>query len=242
MKRGWLPIHGAMVNIYLKDGTKKGLMFMGDSGAGKSETLEALSTLASDMIDHQETVFDDMGTLHLDANGKIRGQGTEIGAFVRLDDLDKGTAYKDMDRSIFFNPEKSNARVVIPAAPHSVVTTEHPVDIFLYANNYTDKRGMHFFKTREEAETVFVEGKRFALGTTQESGLSTTFFANPFGPMQRQEECQVLIDKMFDALFDQDIPVGEVYTCLGLPNKGNHGIDEGAAALLDFVKNGKKDI
>ena len=217
-------------------------MFMGDSGAGKSETLEALSTLASDMIDHQETVFDDMGTLHLDANGKIRGQGTEIGAFVRLDDLDKGTAYKDMDRSIFFNPEKSNARVVIPAAPHSVVTTEHPVDIFLYANNYTDKRGMHFFKTREEAEPVFVEGKRFALGTTQESGLSTTFFANPFGPMQRQEECQVLIDKMFDALFDQDIPVGEVYTCLGLPNKGNHGIDEGAAALLDFVKNGKKDI
>ena len=46
---------GAMVNVYLKDGTKKGLMFMGDSGAGKSETLEALSTLASDLIDHQET-------------------------------------------------------------------------------------------------------------------------------------------------------------------------------------------
>lgn len=242
MKKGWLPIHGAMVNIYLKDGTKKGLMFMGDSGAGKSETLEALSTLASDMIDHQETVFDDMGTLHLDANGKVRGQGTEIGAFVRLDDLDKGTAYKDMDRSIFFNPEKSNARVVIPAAPHSVVTTEHPVDVFLYANNYTDKRGMHFFKNREEAEPVFIEGKRFALGTTQEKGLSTTFFANPFGPMQRQEECQILIDKMFDALFEQDIPVGEVYTCLGLPNKGDHGINDGAAALLDFVKNGKKDI
>ena len=242
MKKGWLPIHGAMVNIYLKDGTKKGLMFMGDSGAGKSETLEALSTLASDVIDHQETVFDDMGTLHLDENGQIRGQGTEIGAFVRLDDLDKGTAYKDMDRSIFFNPEKSNARVVIPAAPHSVVTTPHEVDIFLYANNYTDKRGLHFFKNREEAEPVFVEGKRFALGTTQESGLSTTFFANPFGPMQRQEECQVLIDKMFDALFEQNIPVGEVYTCLGLPNKGDHGINEGAAALLDFVKNGKKDI
>jgi hypothetical protein len=65
IQRGWLPIHGAMVNVYLKDGTKKGLMFMGDSGAGKSETLEALSTLASDLIDHQETVFDDMGTIHI---------------------------------------------------------------------------------------------------------------------------------------------------------------------------------
>ena len=111
MERGWLPIHGAMVNIVLKDGTKKGLMFMGDSGAGKSETLEALNIAATDIIDYQETVFDDMGTLHINEDGEIRAQGTEIGAFVRLDDLDKGTAYRDMDRSIFFNPEKSNARV-----------------------------------------------------------------------------------------------------------------------------------
>jgi len=236
IQKGWLPIHGAMVNIYLKDGTKKGLMFMGDSGAGKSETLEALSMIGSDLIDHQETVFDDMGTIHINKDGEVRGQGTEIGAFVRLDDLDKGTAYKDMDRSIFFNPEKSNARVVIPAAPYSVVTSDHKIDIFLYANNYTDKRGMHIFNNREEAEPVFVEGKRFALGTTQEKGLSTTFFANPFGPMQRQEETKVLIDKMFDKLFEQNIPVGEVYTCLGLPNKGDRGIDKAAEALIEFVK------
>ena len=236
IQRGWLPIHGAMVNIYLKDGTKKGLMFMGDSGAGKSETLEALSTMASDLIDHQETVFDDMGTIHLDKDGKVRGQGTEIGAFVRLDDLDKGTAYKDMDRSIFFNPEKSNARVVIPAAPYDVVTTDQKIDIFLYANNYTDKRGMHLFENRDEAEPVFLEGKRFALGTTQEKGLSTTFFANPFGPMQRQKETKVLIDTLFDKLFEQNIPVGEIYTCLGLPNKGDHGIDKAAEALVNFVK------
>ena len=241
INKGWLPIHGAMVNIYLKDGTKKGLMFMGDSGAGKSETIEALSMLASDLIDYQETVFDDMGTLHLDKDGNVRAQGTEIGAFVRLDDLDKGTAYKDMDRSIFFNPEKPNARVVLPAAPYDVVTTDHKVDCFLYANNYTDKRGLHFFESREGAEEVFVQGKRFALGTTQEKGISTTFFANPFGPMQRQEECSRLIKKMFDALFDQNIPVGEIYTCLGLPDKGDHGIDKAAEALLDFVKNGKQD-
>lgn len=240
ISRGWLPIHGAMVNIYLKDGTKKGLMFMGDSGAGKSETIEALSTLASDLIDHQETVFDDMGTIHLDKDGNIRAQGTEIGAFVRLDDLDKGTAYKDMDRSIFFNPEKPNARVVIPAAPYDVVTSDHKVDCFLYANNYTDKRGMHWFENRKGAEQTFIEGKRFALGTTQEKGLSTTFFANPFGPMQRQDSCRKLIDKMFDALYEQKIPVGEIYTCLGLPDKGDHGINQAAEALLDFVKNGKK--
>ena len=241
IERGWLPIHGAMVNIYLKDGTKRGLMFMGDSGAGKSETIEALSNMADDLIDHQETVFDDMGTLHLDKDGHIRAQGTEVGAFVRLDDLDKGTAYKDMDRSIFFNPEKSNARVVLPASGYDVVTTDQKVDIFLYANNYTDKRGMRLFTTKEEAEPVFIQGKRFALGTTQEKGLSTTFFANPFGPMQKQEKCRVLIDRIFSALFDQGIPVGEIYTCLGLPDKGDHGIEKAAEALVNFALLGKTE-
>lgn len=240
MERGWLPIHGAMVNLYLKDGTKKGLMFMGDSGAGKSETLEALSNLASDIIDHQETVFDDMGTIHMDENRNLWAEGTEIGAFVRLDDLGQGTAYKELDRSIFFNPEKTNARVVMPAAPYKTITKDHKIDCLLYANNYDDKRGMHLFANEEEAEDTFIQGKRFALGTTQEKGLSTTFFANPFGPMQRQEECKVLIDKIFNRLFEKHIPVGEVYTCLGLPDKGNHGINEAAKELLKFVQDTDK--
>ena len=236
MKRGKLPIHGAMVNLYFKDGSKKGIMLMGDSGAGKSETLEALNKIAGDMIDHQETVFDDMGTIHIAEDGSLKAQGTEIGAFVRLDDLDQGAAYRDLDRSIFFNPEKSNARVVIPAAPYKTVVKDHDIDCLLYANNYTDKRGMHMFRTRDEAEDTFLQGKRFALGTTQEKGLSTTFFANPFGPMQRQEECKVLVDKIFDELFAAGIPVGEIYTCLGLPDKGDHGIDKAAEALVEFVK------
>ena len=57
--------------------------------------------------------------------------------------------------------------------------------------------------------------------------------------MQKQKECSTLINQVFDKLFEQQIPVGEVYTCLGLPDKGDHGIDEGAKALLDFVVNKK---
>ncbi|WP_347176140.1 hypothetical protein [Galactobacillus timonensis] len=236
IEHGWLPIHGSMVNLYLKDGRKKSLMFMGDSGAGKSETLEALSNIASDLVDHQETVFDDMGSIHINEEGKLVAEGTEIGAFVRLDDLDQATAYKELDRSIFFNPDKKNARVVMPAALYKTVVKEHPVDCLFYANNYDDKRGMHLFDSAAEAKKIFVEGKRNALGTTQEKGLSSTFFANPFGPMQRQEECSVLIDRMFEKLIEEHIPLGEVYTCLGLPDKGNHGIEKAAEELLEFVK------
>ncbi len=236
MQKGWVPIHGAMIKLYLRDGREKHVMFMGDSGAGKSETIEAMSSIAEGIIDRQEVIFDDMGSVHIDENGNIVAQGTEIGAFVRLDDLDKGSAYKDMDRSIFFNPEISNARVVVPAAPYRVVVENHPIDCFMYANNYTDKRGLKRFDTLNEAKSAFIEGKRFALGTTQEKGLSTTFFANPFGPMQKQDIAGPLIDNLFVKLFEKEVFVGEIYTCLGLPNKGDNGIEDAAKALLELVQ------
>lgn len=47
----------------------------------------------------------------------------------------------------------------------------------------------------------------------------------------------LLIDTVFDKLFEDHIPVGEVYTCLGLTDKGEHGIEEGARALLELVIN-----
>ena len=43
-----------------------------------------------------------MGSLGI-KNGQVVGYGTEIGAFVRLDDLDTGYAYKKIDRAIFLN-------------------------------------------------------------------------------------------------------------------------------------------
>lgn len=232
IEKGWLPLHGAMINLTLEDGTKKGVVMIGDSGAGKSETIEALTNLSEDIIVSREIVFDDMGSLHLNAKGQIRAQGTEIGAFVRLDDLDKGSAYRDMDRSIFFNPESANARVVVPAAPYSTVITDQKVDLFLYANNYTDQRGLRAFADKEEAMRTFIEGKRFALGTTQEKGLSTTFFANPFGPMQKQEACLKIIDQLFNQLIEQKIFLGEIFTGLGLPEKGGNALELAARELL----------
>lgn len=237
MRQGWLPIHGAFINITLNNGIKKGIMLMGDSGAGKSESIEALKGLGNDVIKDVEVVFDDMGTIHLE-EGVPYGQGTEIGAFIRLDDLDPGTPYRDMDRSIFFNPDSLNARVITPAAPYSVISSNHKIDLFCYANNYDNKDGMHEFATVEEAKPVFVEGKRMAKGTTQEVGLSTTYFANPFGPMQKQDECSPLIDEMFAALKENGVFLGEIYTHLGLSRENRDGINIAAKELLEFIKRG----
>lgn len=240
MAQGWLPIHGAMVNLTLKNKKKYGIVLMGDSGAGKSETIEALNALAQDEIVKSEIIFDDMGSLHIE-NGQLFAQGTEIGAFVRLDDLDKGSAYRDMDRSIFFNPESANARVLVPASDYKTVASNHRVDYFLYANNYMDRRGIQIFDNSKDAKKVFIEGKRIALGTTQEKGLSSTFFANPFGPMQKQAACLKIIDDIFDEMEKEKICVGEIYTCLGLENKGNHGIRVASEELLKLICDGEKE-
>lgn len=236
MKRGWLPIHGAFVNITLKNGKRKGIMLMGDSGAGKSESIEALKNVGKDVIKNIEVVFDDMGTIHIE-DGVPYGQGTEIGAFIRLDDLDPGTPYRDMDRSIFMNPESSNnARVITPAAPYEVIAMNHKIDLFAYANNYDDKLGLARFESLEKAKETCVEGKRMAKGTTQEVGISTTYFANPFGPMQQQEVCDPLIDQVFKALRDNGVFVGEIYTHLGLSKENRDGINLAAQQLLEFIE------
>ncbi len=235
MRRGWLPIHGAFINVTLTNGKRKGIMLMGDSGAGKSESIEALKTIGSDVIKDIEIVFDDMGTVHVE-DGIPYAQGTEIGAFIRLDDLDPGTPYRDMDRSIFFNPDSTNARVITPAAPYSVIAANHRIDLFCYANNYDQIVGMRKITDMEEAKPIFIEGKRMAKGTTQEVGLSTTYFANPFGPMQQQDICQPLIEEMFDVLSSTGTYIGEIFTHLGLDKSNRDGIHLAAKELLKYIE------
>lgn len=236
MARGWLPIHGSMINIHLKGRSEPvGVCLMGDSGAGKSETIEAMELLAHPDLLGFDIIFDDMGTFQLE-NGKVVAQGTEIGAFIRLDDLDKGSPYKTMDRSIFMNPEiPNNARVIIPVATYEMISTSHPVHYFFYANNYENKTGINIVGHSNDIKDTFLQGKRMAMATTHETGISTTYFANPFGPMQDQATCDPLIEKYFTALDNSGVKVGEIYTGLGVKDSAPDHLQITAKALVDTI-------
>lgn len=238
IKKKWLPIHGSMINIHFKGRDPIGVVFMGDSGAGKSETIEAMQLLNHPDLISMDVIFDDMGSFHIE-EGRMVAQGTEIGAFIRLDDLDKGSPYKTMDRSIFMNPESVNARVVIPVSPYSMIVENHPIHYFFYANNYVNQIGLKTVKNASELKQVFVEGKRMALATTHEVGLSTTYFANPFGPMQDQENCDPLIDYYFEQLDVSHVVVGEVYTGLGVKDANENHLSQTAEVLLNTLLNKK---
>ena len=217
IKRGYLPIHGAMVNIKLKDGKEANVVIMGDSGAGKSESLEAFRALGKDNISDMTVIFDDMGTFK-NTDEEVVGYGTEIGAFVRLDDLEQGYAFNEIDRSIFMNPDKINARLVMPITPYFEIVKGYKVDIMLYANNYTEvgsnDKSIEFFDNVDDSIKVFKSGARMAKGTTSEKGLVESYFANPFGPVQMQDETDILIEDYFKLMFKNNIKVVKNKTCL----------------------------
>lgn len=239
IKRGYLPIHGAMVNIKLKDGKEANVVIMGDSGAGKSESLEAFRALGKDNISDMTVIFDDMGTFK-NTDEEVVGYGTEIGAFVRLDDLEQGYAFNEIDRSIFMNPDKINARLVMPITPYFEIVKGYKVDIMLYANNYTEvgnnDKSIEFFDNVDDSIKVFKSGARMAKGTTSEKGLVESYFANPFGPVQMQDETDILIEEYFKLMFKNNIKVGQIKTCLGIKGQEKEGPRRAAIELFDIIK------
>lgn len=228
---GKLPIHGGMARITTTRLDVYNVMLIGDSGAGKSETLEALRALSDDILE-MDIIFDDMGSIGLQDN-QLHAKGTEIGAFVRLDDLDVGYAYRQIDRSIFMNPDKINSRVVLPICSYDLITTPHKIDYVLYANNYEDcDDSITFFDTVDEALSVFSKGARQAKGTTSEIGITTSFFANPFGPVQRQAQTEVILENYFKLFNEQGIKLGQIHTKLGIDGFEKSGPHLAALSLV----------
>ncbi|MDM0450786.1 phosphoenolpyruvate carboxykinase [Clostridium perfringens] len=239
IKREYMPIHGAMVNVVLKNGKEANIVIMGDSGAGKSESLEAFRALSEEYISDMTIIFDDMGVFK-NVDGIIKGYGTEIGAFVRLDDLDQGYAFKEIDRSIFMNPDKINARLLMPVCKYDDIIRGYDVDLFLYANNYDGldegEKSIEYFNNPEEAKKIFKAGARMAKGTTTENGLVESYFANPFGPVQKKEEMDLIIDKYFEDMFNNKVKVGQIKTCLGVLGLEKEGPKKAAIELFNIIE------
>lgn len=243
MKAGKMPFHGAMVKILLQGDKQATILMMGDTGAGKSETLEAFRVLAEEHIREITIIADDMGSIELDEKGNPIGFGTEIGAFLRLDDLQPGYAYGHLDRSIIMNPSQVNARIVIPVTRFETIIQGHKIDYILYANNYQEIDGKHpvieRFSSAGEAIEVFRNGAVMSKGTTTTSGLVNTYFANIFGPPEYRELHEQIAEKYFSSFFASNVFVGQMRTRLGIHGYESSGPQEAAMALLKIISTSK---
>jgi len=239
MKMGRLPFHGAMFHITLRGTGPVNVLLIGDSGAGKSETLEALRGIVETQVEDLVIVADDMGSVDILPNGEVVGYGTEIGAFVRLDDLQKGYALGQIDRTIIMNPDQVNARVIIPVTKFMDVVRGYAIDIVLYANNYEKVDANHpaiqAFDSPEAALDVFRAGAVMSKGTTTTTGLTHSYFANIFGPVQYRDLHEEIADRYFKVFFERGIYVGELRTQLGVSGMETDGPKVSARVLLDSL-------
>lgn len=239
MKLGNMPFHGAMIKILLQGNKEATILMMGDTGAGKSETLEAFRVLGEKYIRELTIIADDMGSIEIDSNGYPVGFGTEIGAFLRLDDLQPGYAYGHLDRSIIMNPSQVNARIVLPVTRFETITQGHKIDYILYANNYEEIDNEHpvieKFESEESALVIFREGAVMSKGTTTSSGLVHSYFANIFGPPEYRCLHEEIATRYFSAFFKNEIFVGQMRTRLGIPGYESSGPREAALELLKII-------
>ena len=138
------------------------------------------------------------------------------------------------------NPDKVNARLIMPVADFSQIMAGYEVDFFLYANNYDklekDENSISILDDKEEAIKVFKRGARFAKGTTTEKGLVESYFANPFGPYQKQETCDKLIETYFAKLYENEKKVGQIKTQLGVSGMETDGPLKSARELFEIIK------
>ena len=245
MKRGRMPFHGALVTLKVRGGEPLTILTMGDTGAGKSESLEAFRQIGGDEIEQITIIADDMGSLIHQMDGRVVGYGTETGAFIRLDDLQTGYAFGQMDRTIIMSPDQVNARVVLPVTTYNTITHGYPIDVVLYANNYTPvpegASTIHWFEGAKDALKVFRDGNVMSKGTTTTTGLTATYFANVFGPQQYQDVHEKIAAEYFKAFFKNGVKVGELYTQLGISGAEHTGPERAARELLDLAK-GEKEI
>jgi len=239
MRAGNMPFHGAMVKILLHGNKEATVLMMGDTGAGKSETLEAFRVLGAKQIRELKIIADDMGSIELDPDGNPVGFGTEIGAFLRLDDLQPGYAYGHLDRSIIMNPSQVNARIVFPVTSFETVIKGHKIDYILYANNYEEIDNDHpvieKFVIKEKALEVFRNGAVMSKGTTTSTGLVHSYFANIFGPPEYMDVHEQIAERYFSSFFKTGVFVGQMRTRLGIPGNETSGPREAATELLKII-------
>lgn len=238
MKQGRLPFHGALVKITLNERDYR-VLLIGESGAGKSETLESFRVLSQDALQDIVIIADDMGSLEI-SNGSVRGFGTEIGAFIRLDDLKPGYEFGQMGRAILMSPSEKNARLLLPVTSYAHVVEGCPIDLVFYANNYQEVSDgqplIDKLNSSEEALAVFREGKVMSKGTTTSQGIVHSYFGNIFGPPQYRDRHEELAERYFKHFFDHGVFVGQLRTRLGLDGWEIQGPEEAARALINLLE------
>lgn len=238
-EREIFPIHGSAITVNFKNGLRKTLVFGGDSGTGKSETVIAMmeklvNTDGGDsQVESIDIIAGDMLSMFIGADKAKYVIGTEQGDFMRMTDITSG--WKERFRDILekasktnLNDEKNPRATVSNICDIKAVAMPTRVNFFMVINNFEQPPGESAFMEVEDALTLlnqqYVEGYRGEKGT---SGDQPNFYA---GVLYSKVGDRGALLKEFGKKLD-DFLSWEILT-----NKRG----KAANAILQFKENDKK--
>ena len=101
--------------------------------------------------------------------------------------------------------------------------------------SYLFERGkkMEIFTLLETLEDIMERSKNIPF---TEKGIVETYFANTFGPYQRKEKVDTLLEIYFSKMIMNNVFIGEIYTCLGVEGKEQIGPKLASEELLKVIK------
>lgn len=176
-----LAIHGSAVTIVFKNGLRKTVVFAGDSGTGKSETIIAMVEqlinaygTAKD-VESIELLAGDMLSLYKGDDKQVYMFGTETGDFMRMTDIpeDWKNRFSDLiemgSKTNLDDPK--NPRITISGlCKEENVLSPTRINFFININNFSlPPEGISFIETEVQKNLLFgdyVEGKRGEKGTS----------------------------------------------------------------------------
>ncbi len=211
MNKNQLSVKGTLIRLCFSDMTVKTVFLTGV----KSKIIEVIETIRKLSLQDNskkrlvkvEVIFDDAGSLKL-VNSQVVINGSEIGSLISLDQAAKTLDHKDIERSIFINPQTEDAKAIIPITSYDLICASHKLDMVLYVNSDAQKTGLE---------------KIADIKTFQEAFVS-----------KRLNKSEKLLVDIFSQLKKDEVYIGQLYF---YNNAGcKDGIIETAKQLLEMMK------
>lgn len=145
LNKNQLPVKGSLIRLCFSDMTVK-TAFISGVKSKIIEVIEAIRKLSfqdnsKKRLVKIDVIFDEAGSLKLE-NSQVVINGSEIGSLISLNHSAKTLNHKDIERSVFINPETKDVKAIIPITSYDLICASHKLDMVLYVNSDVKKTGL----------------------------------------------------------------------------------------------------
>lgn len=228
LKKHDFPLHGSMLQLHFPQKTI-GVLLIGAPDTGKSALCTSLLQICDKKNIPYSKVFDDQGVLH-NLDNDIYASGSEIGAFLHIDDLPQVTIYKQMSASVLLQEQQETTHVILPFTSIEEIRKFHKVDIIFYLDNTIKQINNSTLTNLQETFDMLLLGKHRA---PSKRSITCPFWGSFAHAFDYNASC-VLLHEMLTMMFVNGIGINHFSTYHPV-NLQKHFYDKKALLLYQYI-------